>query len=65
MLEWNKLDVDIPNSVFCNVFKKVVLKFTRPEANQVFNVDSSEGLKFLTKIKLGLIINLGTIFRIV
>ena len=44
MLEWNKLDVDIPNSVFCNVFKKVVLKFTRPEANQVFNVDSSEGL---------------------
>ena len=65
MLEWNKLDVDIPNSVFCNVFKKVVLKFTRPEANQVFNVDSSEGLKFLTKIRLGLIINLGTIFRIV
>ena len=32
------------NSASCNVFKRVILKFTTPEANQVFNVDSSEGL---------------------
>ena len=37
--EWNKLDVNIRNSVSCNVFKRVILKFTRPEPNQVFNVD--------------------------
>ena len=53
ILEWNKLDVNICNSASCNVFKSVILKFTRPEPNQVFNVDSSEGLKFLTKIRLG------------
>ena len=52
ILEWNKLDVNIRNSASCNVFKRVILKFTRPEPNQVFNVDSSEGLKFLTKIRL-------------
>ena len=52
--EWNKLDVNICNLAFCNVFKRVILKFTRPEPNQVFNVDSSEGLKFLTRIRLGL-----------
>ena len=37
-----------------NVFMKVLRKLIRPEPNQVFNVDSSEGLKFLTKIRLGL-----------
>ena len=31
-----------------------MLKFITPEPNQMFNVDSSEGLKFLTRIKLGL-----------
>ena len=54
MLEWNKIDVNIHNSTSCNVFKRVILKFIRREPNQVFNVDSSEGLKFLTRIRLGL-----------
>ena len=54
ILEWNNLDVNIRNSASCNFFKRVILKFTRPEPNQVFNVDSSEGLKFLTRIRLGL-----------
>ena len=44
----------IRNSASCNDFKRVILKFTRPEPNQVFNVDNSEGLKFLTSIRLGL-----------
>ena len=52
ILESNKLDVNIRNSVSCNVFKRVILKFIRP--NPVFNVDSNEGLKFLTRIGLGL-----------
>ena len=39
ILEWNKLDVNIQISASCNGFKRVILKFTRPEPNQVFNVD--------------------------
>ena len=54
ILEWNKLDVNIRNWVSCNVFKRVILTLTRPEPNQVFNVDRSQGLKFLTRITLGL-----------
>ena len=53
-MDWNKIDVNIRNSASCNVFEKVILKFIRPETNQVFNVDSSKGLKFLTRIRLGL-----------
>ena len=36
------------------MFLRVILKFIRLELNQVFNVESSEGLKFLTGIRLGL-----------
>ena len=53
-MDWNKIDVNIRNSASCDVFEKVTLKFIRPETNQVFNVDRSEGLKFLTRIRLGL-----------
>ena len=44
----------IRNSTSCNFSKRVILKFIRPEPNQMFNVDSSERLKFLIKIRLGL-----------
>ena len=47
ILEWNKLDANIRNSASCNVFKRVILKFTRPEPNKLFNVDR-------TRIRLGL-----------
>ena len=36
------------------LFREVILKFIRPELSQVFNVDSSERLKFLTRIRRGL-----------
>ena len=68
-MEWNRIDVNIRNSASCNVFKRAILKFIRPEPNQVFSNDSSEGLKFLTRVDLNratlLIINLGTILKIV
>ena len=51
-MEW--INVYICNSASCNVFNKVILKIIRPEPNQVFNVDSSEELKFLTRTILGL-----------
>ena len=53
-MEWNGVDVNIRNSASCNVFKRAILKFIRPEPNQVLNIDSSEGLKFLTRIRPGL-----------
>ena len=53
-MEWNKIDVNIRTSTSCIVFKRVILKFIKPESNQVFNVESTEGLKFLTRIRLGL-----------
>ena len=52
IIEWNKIDVHIRNSGSCNVFYRIILKFIRPELNQVFNVDSSEGLKFLARTRL-------------
>ena len=54
MMEWNKNDVNISNSTSYNVFKRVTVKFIRPEPNQVFNVENSEELKLLTRIRLGL-----------
>ena len=45
-MKWNNLNVE------CNIFKKILLKFIRPEPNQVSNVDSMEGLTFLTRIRL-------------
>ena len=50
-MEWNKIDFHICNSASRNVFKEVILKLIRPEPSQV---DSSGGLKFLTRIRLGL-----------
>ena len=54
ILEWNKFDGNIRNLTSCNVIKRVILKFTRPEPSQVFDAESSEGLKFLARIRLGL-----------
>ena len=54
IIEWSKIDVNIRNLDSCNDFKNVVLKFIRPEPNQVLNFVSSEGLKFLTRVRLGL-----------
>ena len=54
ILEWNKFDVNVRNLTSYNIFKGVILKFTRPEPNQLFNVDSNEGIKFFTRIRLRL-----------
>ena len=53
IMEWHKIDVNIGNSTSGNVFERVIPKFIRPKPNEVFNVDNSEGLKFLTRIRLG------------
>ena len=53
-MEWNKIHTSIRNSASCNVFRRVILKFIKPEPNQVFDADSSEGLKCLARIRLEL-----------
>ena len=52
--EWNKLDRDIRNSDSLNVFKLSLLKFVRPVANSVFEINNPYGLKLLTRLRLGL-----------
>ena len=52
--EWNKLDRDIRNSDSLNVFKLSLLKFVRPVANSVFELNNPYGLKLLTRLRLGL-----------
>ena len=52
--EWNKLDRDIRNSDSLNVFKLSLLKFVRPVANSVFEINNPYDLKLLTRLRLGL-----------
>ena len=54
IMAWNKIYVNIGHYSVCNVFKRVILKFIGPERNEVFNVDNSEWLKFLTGTRLRL-----------
>ena len=52
--EWNKLDRDIGNSDSLNNFKLALLKFNRPVANSVFEIDNPYDLKLLIRLRLGL-----------
>ena len=52
--EWNKLDFETRNLKSLILFKSRILKFIRPTANSVFNCHNPKGLKFLTRIRLGL-----------
>ena len=52
--EWNKLDSRLRKVTSFTDFKKIILSFIRPKANSVFNCNSSKGLKFVTRLRLGL-----------
>ena len=52
--EWNKLDRDIRNSDSLIIFKLSLLKFVRPVANSVFDINNPYGLKLLRRLRLGL-----------
>ena len=51
--EWNKLDRDIHNSDSFNNFNLSLLKFVRPVANSVFDINNPYGLKLLTRLRFG------------
>ena len=52
--EWNNLDISIRNSSSCHIFKNLILKFIRPEPNRISSTQNFEGLKLLTRMRLGL-----------
>ena len=54
IIEWNKLDHNIRNSSSFNIFRKRILKFIRPSANSLFDCHNPKGIKFITRLRLGL-----------
>ena len=53
ILEWNKLDPSLQNSVSYNVFKNSILKFIRPSLNKIFQCHNPKGIKLVTRLRLG------------
>ena len=53
IIEWNKLDLDIRNAESYALFRKHLLSFIRPEANNIFNVHNAKGIKLLTRLRVG------------
>ena len=54
IIEWNKLDFILRNSETIGAFKSSILKFIRPSPNKVFNCHNPKGIRFLTRLRLGL-----------
>ena len=54
VIEWNKLDLNIPNSENLFIFKKKLSKFIHPSGNSVFKCHNPKGIKLLTRQRLGL-----------
>ena len=52
--EWNRLDIDIRKSDSISIFKKRILSFIRSLPNKVSNSHNPQGLKLLTRLRLGL-----------
>ena len=52
--EWNKLDHNFRDSGSFNTFKKKLLNFIRPCANNIFDIHNPLGIKPLTRLRLGL-----------
>ena len=52
--DWLNLDINIRNSEFITLFKCRLLSFIRPVQNSIYNIFDPKGLKFLTRLRLGL-----------
>ena len=50
--EWNKLDLEIHNSVALEIFKNHLLNFIRPSYNNICNINNPLGLKLLTRLRI-------------
>ena len=52
--DWFNLDINIRNSESITLFKCRLLSFIRPVQNSIYNIFDPKGLKFLTRLRLGL-----------
>ena len=53
IIEWKKLDLEICNSDFLEIFKKTLLNFIRRNSNNVRNINNPLELKLLTRLRIG------------
>ena len=54
LMEWNKLDVSLRKCDSFSIFKKETLKFIQPSSNSSYNCQNPIGIKYITRIRLGL-----------
>ena len=54
IIKWKNLDPNLRNSDTYGTFKNTILKFIRPSPNSVFECHNPQGIKFLTRLRLGL-----------
>ena len=54
IIEWNNLDPTLRNSKSFDVFKNSILKFIRPSLSNVFNCNNYKGIRFITRLRLGM-----------
>ena len=55
IIEWNKFDRGLRKAESLLLFKTNILTFIRPSLNSVYNCHSLKALKFITRLRLGLI----------
>ena len=53
IVEWNKLSREVRNFENIKIFKKIILEFTRPSPNSIFDIYNPYGVKLLTRLRLG------------
>ena len=54
IIKWNKLDPGLRKAEILSLFKANILKFIRPSPNSVYSCHNPKGLKFVTRLRLGL-----------
>ena len=53
-IEWNKLDINLRNAKSFLIFRNSLLKIGRPVQNSIYNIHDPVGIKYLTRLRLGL-----------
>ena len=54
IIEWNKLDINLHNAKSFLIFRNSLLKIGRPMQNSIYNIHDPVGIKYLTRLRLGL-----------
>ena len=54
IIEWNKLDINLRNAKSFLKFRNSLLKIGRPMQNSIYNIHDPVGIKYLTRLRLGL-----------